>query len=131
MRISDWSSDVCSSDLSKAPDSGLQAIGAAQIGRGHAKAAAEGAVEIGQVTETAGIGNRCDRPRCLPRMQQQAMSAVEPFAQNMIRKAASLILKQAADIARTDARAGRSEEHTSELQSLMRISYAVFVLKKK
>src|SRR3546814_5413647 len=28
-------------------------------------------------------------------------------------------------------RAGRSEEHTSELQSLMRISYAVFCLKKK
>src|SRR3546814_1952914 len=37
-------------------------------------------------------------------------------------------------IARTDARSGlglRSEEHTSELQSLMRISYAVFCLKKK
>src|SRR3546814_9792671 len=30
-----------------------------------------------------------------------------------------------------DRRAGRSEEHTSELQSLMRISYAVFCLKKK
>src|SRR3546814_10444067 len=29
------------------------------------------------------------------------------------------------------ARIGRSEEHTSELQSLMRISYAVFCLKKK
>src|SRR3546814_6074837 len=29
------------------------------------------------------------------------------------------------------ARKGRSEEHTSELQSLMRISYAVFCLKKK
>src|SRR3546814_10740995 len=29
-----------------------------------------------------------------------------------------------------DAAAGRSEEHTSELQSLMRISYAVFCLKK-
>src|SRR3546814_9498114 len=28
-------------------------------------------------------------------------------------------------------KAGRSEEHTSELQSLMRISYAVFCLKKK
>src|SRR3546814_5809952 len=28
-------------------------------------------------------------------------------------------------------RVGRSEEHTSELQSLMRISYAVFCLKKK
>src|SRR3546814_3923809 len=34
------------------------------------------------------------------------------------------ILKYGADI-------GRSEEHTSELQSLMRISYAVFCLKKK
>src|SRR3546814_1352204 len=33
--------------------------------------------------------------------------------------------------ARLDRRRGRSEEHTSELQSLMRISYAVFCLKKK
>src|SRR3546814_1998129 len=32
---------------------------------------------------------------------------------------------------RLSARRGRSEEHTSELQSLMRISYAVFCLKKK
>src|SRR3546814_9253849 len=31
----------------------------------------------------------------------------------------------------TDADEGRSEEHTSELQSLMRISYPVFCLKKK
>src|SRR3546814_9192548 len=34
-------------------------------------------------------------------------------------------------VAQACARAGRSEEHTSELQSLMRISYAVFCLKKK
>src|SRR3546814_6792621 len=33
--------------------------------------------------------------------------------------------------ARGDTVTGRSEEHTSELQSLMRISYAVFCLKKK
>src|SRR3546814_6527263 len=32
---------------------------------------------------------------------------------------------------RADRHSGRSEEHTSELQSLMRISYAVFCLKKK
>src|SRR3546814_11078994 len=32
---------------------------------------------------------------------------------------------------RSSGRNGRSEEHTSELQSLMRISYAVFCLKKK
>src|SRR3546814_9904640 len=36
-----------------------------------------------------------------------------------------------ADLARADTDHGRSEEHTSELQSLMRISYAVFCLKKK
>src|SRR3546814_1034328 len=35
------------------------------------------------------------------------------------------------DIAELDRYATRSEEHTSELQSLMRISYAVFCLKKK
>src|SRR3546814_4973811 len=35
------------------------------------------------------------------------------------------------DRTRRDRLAGRSEEHTSELQSLMRISYAVFCLKKK
>src|SRR3546814_2289751 len=34
-------------------------------------------------------------------------------------------------VAELEARAARSEEHTSELQSLMRISYAVFCLKKK
>src|SRR3546814_6411653 len=38
---------------------------------------------------------------------------------------------QAALLARADEHAGRSEEHTSELQSLMRTSYAVFCLKKK
>src|SRR3546814_8426965 len=36
-----------------------------------------------------------------------------------------------APLRRVVARPGRSEEHTSELQSLMRISYAVFCLKKK
>src|SRR3546814_2976594 len=38
---------------------------------------------------------------------------------------------QATGLAMTHKGSGRSEEHTSELQSLMRISYAVFCLKKK
>src|SRR3546814_7429977 len=38
---------------------------------------------------------------------------------------------QADDGRAVDGRQARSEEHTSELQSLMRISYAVFCLKKK
>src|SRR3546814_1711429 len=45
----------------------------------------------------------------------------------------SLVEKAAESIQQEDAErmAARSEEHTSELQSLMRISYAVFCLKKK
>src|SRR3546814_6613764 len=39
--------------------------------------------------------------------------------------------RRAADPAERTALSARSEEHTSELQSLMRISYAVFCLKKK
>src|SRR3546814_6342684 len=39
--------------------------------------------------------------------------------------------QRAAEVAQQGGRTGRSEEHTSELQSLMRISYAVFCLKKK
>src|SRR3546814_5014154 len=35
------------------------------------------------------------------------------------------------DVVASESRTGRSEEHTSELQSLMRISYAVFCLKQK
>src|SRR3546814_16998838 len=46
------------------------------------------------------------------------------------RNALGRALRQALS-ATTSSRASRSEEHTSELQSLMRISYAVFCLKKK
>src|SRR3546814_9304583 len=41
------------------------------------------------------------------------------------------VVTDAGDDVLQDASIGRSEEHTSELQSLMRISYAVFCLKKK
>src|SRR3546814_1369883 len=58
---------------------------------------------------------------------------------NVVRSASAEISDGAEDLARrTESQAGtleetaaRSEEHTSELQSLMRISYAVFCLKKK
>src|SRR3546814_7397887 len=57
-------------------------------------------------------------------------------AQEMGRKggaarAKAMTPEQRAEIARKAAAKRRSEEHTSELQSLMRISYAVFCLKKK
>src|SRR3546814_2653239 len=51
------------------------------------------------------------------------------------RSVVALLMDRAASQARIDFSrsvvAARSEEHTSELQSLMRISYAVFCLKKK
>src|SRR3546814_1228567 len=46
-------------------------------------------------------------------------------------RAAELILGKTRLMAGTEEGSSRSEEHTSELQSLMRISYAVFCLKKK
>src|SRR3546814_1834493 len=86
MRISDWSSDVCSSDLN-APPRGMapRRHGHRQLGR------SRGRSPPGRMI--AGI------------LGALAVSTVE--------------------------RLWRSEEHTSELQSLMRISYAVFCLKKK
>src|SRR3546814_5318206 len=89
MRISDWSSDVCSSDLLAARHRPAPTHpGRTQQGRGPQRT----------------------RPRAL---LQPARRAARPA----VRKS---------DLSRI-----RSEEHTSELQSLMRISYAVFCLKKK
>src|SRR3546814_1231867 len=89
--------------------------------------------------------NRAYRPRC----EHALMSGHEPGTDGddpLIDEAAAWLAKlrlssgprereafetwYAADRAHADAY-DRSEEHTSELQSLMRISYAVFCLKKK
>src|SRR3546814_6320549 len=127
MRISDWSSDVCSSDLRQRvqPDLRTHATGRAHMAKvgkqavGHVDA---GACEPGQ--RKAGCDARC--------------RAFESRTQDRIAMATSAPLFQGAGgIARCSgdpdivADARRSEEHTSELQSLMRISYAVFCLKKK
>src|SRR3546814_4512769 len=110
MRISDWSSDVCSSDLSldhpeiaicKRPNAVLLPnilLGLCQSGQcPHREASAS-----------------CCRPHREPQI-----SPVNCPGQNY------------ADTLGGTAQIQRSEEHTSELQSLMRISYAVFCLKKK
>src|SRR3546814_1444382 len=86
MRISDWSSDVCSSDLSS----------------GSSDAAVICA---------------------LPLLRKPGSRA------NQV--AAAAIASAGTNSHGRDFRENRSEEHTSELQSLMRISYAVFCLKKK
>src|SRR3546814_1342748 len=98
MRISDWSSDVCSSDLI-----------AEQSGASHVEWPAEFAALDGQEQDDAREAIR------LQQTQFDARSSVLAAQTGVLREQANQ----------------RSEEHTSELQSLMRISYAVFCLKKK
>src|SRR3546814_3719212 len=115
MRISDWSSDVCSSDLLAVPDilADRRPVGGA--GLGGLQVLDRGAVGIGR----GAAGNRAkDQPR--------ALDAVDHIGHRRMIDAA----RRDRDLAPLDIRA-RSEEHTSELQSLMRISYAVLCLTKK
>src|SRR3546814_3401945 len=105
MRISDWSSDVCSSDLSSAYF---------------------GANYMQQTTESQ---NWVDEDgAALERLLRQRHS-VRGF---LARPIPAPLLTRVFELAQlAPSNVNRSEEHTSELQSLMRISYAVFCLKKK
>src|SRR3546814_8519271 len=94
MRISDWSSDVCSPDLLRGP------------------------AMLRLVTQAESLGLRSHACRSSP------SSSTAGWA-NWICATSTWPSFWAA------RRRCRSEEHTSELQSLMRISYAVFCLKKK
>src|SRR3546814_4634887 len=60
-------------------------------------------------------------------------NSVTTHSEPQIVKSGSVVSPRRGDVGRTVPlrNTGRSEEHTSELQSLMRISYAVFCLKKK
>src|SRR3546814_3139437 len=73
---------------------------------------------------SSGIGWATMR-RCVPSASDQASSCVSPAANHAARS------RRQAGKSRTSGTRPRSEEHTSELQSLMRNSYAVFCLKKK
>src|SRR3546814_7845436 len=109
MRISDWSSDVCSSDLrlyytflsrtAPCTNAAHQQLGAGVFGRSAWHCAGRGLDKVQGALRSLWVSHARRRPQlsCLVRT----------------------------------VHANRSEEHTSELQSLMRISYAVFCLKKK
>src|SRR3546814_4013844 len=110
MRISDWSSDVCSSDLVEiavSVDLAVDDIGRALEEFIVGVARQFGAAEIAPVERERRI-----RPRHLPGRAQLMPPARRRLAAGRSEQP-------------------RSEEHTSELQSLMRISYAVFCLKKQ
>src|SRR3546814_1747146 len=108
MRISDWSSDVCSSDLpERRPPRGLPPL-------------LSGATRRSAQTSCSSIP--CLRCRCGGRLPAAAFVIPSPA-----------LLQGRAVHHQTEnlEQHLRSEEHTSELQSLMRISYAVFCLKTK
>src|SRR3546814_1578687 len=130
MRISDWSSDVCSSDLSSWDRGWLSCR--------------HGPVASPTPTTWTSIGNssRHEMPapsnrartssKCV-RLSLASYTATNAPPENRSLHMANKLFqgKPAAPGKVYGAPGARSEEHTSELQSLMRISYAGFCLKKK
>src|SRR3546814_7952433 len=128
MRISDWSSDVCSSDLGEAAS---QLDRPEDARRWYQTAAAYPATLYGQLA-----GQRMASEWTPPAVALLVIPAAKraAFEAKDIVQAVRLldVLEQPRlqDLFVARLRQ-RSEEHTSELQSLMRTSYAVFCLKKK
>src|SRR3546814_5339985 len=134
MRISDWSSDVCSSDLA----AGVLAPIVGHVGDGNfhltflidpddaeEMARAEGVNER-MVMRALAMGGTCTGEHGVGTGKMRFLRAEHGDALAVMRQ-----VKQALDPDNImNPGKIRSEEHTSELQSLMRISYAVFCLKK-
>src|SRR3546814_3288245 len=115
MRISDWSSDVCSSDLLSLCEDGRR-----------------------DATEQRGGEERGDRPACAGHHERNhwlssfdQLKASTKMPSGFLRRPSAVPGCWITTVRIADQCVVRSEEHTSELQSLMRISYAVFCLKKK
>src|SRR3546814_5421224 len=132
MRISDWSSDVCSSDLQFS-------LGSIDIG---GVTIDDGAI----VYDDAQAGKHYELQKL--HLETGSLNARDPFDLDLSTTVISKAPAAQVDVAlsgtiKPDFEAQkldtdglklsvkRSEEHTSELQSLMRISYAVFCWKKK
>src|SRR3546814_10018409 len=116
MRISDWSSDVCSSDLKARQPMSSQITAAFVYG------------SVAKKTDTAGsdidlmlVSNELSYGELFSTLEDAGMMLGRPVNPTILSR--EEFDKRIAN--------QRSEEHTSELQSLTRISYAVFCLKKK
>src|SRR3546814_9284284 len=120
MRISDWSSDVCSSDLD------LRKL----LEEFRQQPEQEGGVEGRRQDQLVGSQD-VDRPAPVAVAAQEVRQRQRRLTEEGL--GTLLVQGQQATLDRAHRSTAdvRSEEHTSELQSLMRISYAVFCLKKK
>src|SRR3546814_2095105 len=117
MRISDWSSDVCSSDLAL-----LRAELEVEDGVSPRVSPLADVRDLGGLLQRAGFA--------LPVVDVDSLTVTYPSALALMRDLRGMG-ETATDRNRRRGLTRRSEEHTSELQSLMRSSYAVFCLKKK
>src|SRR3546814_9035719 len=132
MRISDWSSDVCSSDLTEAQAllkaEGLRASRDAIRALTDA-AAGDRAILAGEIAKLAlYLDASPEHPKSVEPPVVAAL--VSGHSESDLGALVNAVLGGQPGEAERQI-ANRSEEHTSELQSLMRLSYAVFCLKKK
>src|SRR3546814_4122590 len=138
MRISDWSSDVCSSDLelrtalalNPSFTLGHMAYGWALLRAGQCD---EAIVETGRALRMSPVDNFSG---FYTSVHGLALLAARRFGEALpfLRASVAAFPDYSGhynSLISCCGHLGRSEEHTSELQSLMRISYAVFCLKKK
>src|SRR3546814_4209230 len=134
MRISDWSSDVCSSDLNVSRDGDRQR---------------DGIIESGEreILPDQSVGGQCDPDReghaFEVGTEKHEIRRLPPDVRRAPRRDGDMRRDQRGRVveavpdhqrlapSRGERREARSEEHTSELQSLMRSTYAAFCLKKK
>src|SRR3546814_5756235 len=140
MRISDWSSDVCSSDLEQAD----HVVG--RVARSRDETSGGASCKVGShqqhhrdqlpLQRKHGMGEGSLRgylridALCPPAEPVRGQGSGDQAAAEQDRGGRAPVARHLAD-QQMPAVEDRSEEHTSELQSLMRISYAVFCLKKK
>src|SRR3546814_3608664 len=119
MRISDWSSDVCSSDLIRRQGR-IRALSTVALRK-------QDTLRAGELMGVASVA--LPESIRLANAQQKTVERVAQLKQDM--EATKELHRLSALQGKLLDADGRSEVHTSELPSLMRISYAVFCLKKK
>src|SRR3546814_7034441 len=121
MRISDWSSDVCSSDLRDDPGGDAEEGAHVAVSRIRQHSSSND-------TPSAAADLGISEWLVMPGAVLASSSQLRPSRSRMKSTRAQPRRLSASNVRSAWSRASRSDEHTSELQSLLRTSYAVFCL---